>query len=632
MRAYTSSIGALVVLVLAIELLFLLVFGRALYEFLRRRDPVSGDVALVFSAMAGLFGLTLLRAVTDEPPELLIDLAAIAVLAQPVLTMRLVSHLRPLPRWLLPAAVMLYVASAWPVLVYDGRLPTWSLWLAVLAFALTEGIAALYLLGESRGRTGAPRLRLQIAAASTALIAAALVVAGVGADYAARVVALLSGIGYLAAFMPPRRLRQMWAFAAAHDYGRELLTVPSHSTAEDVWRALAAAIDRICDMDAVVILGRTAAGGTRVCAAEGVDLSAIPPVEHVEFALVGRPSKERLVNEECPIETTFATAVGARFSTMVPLRPPHGGPPDHTALLLSRYRSLFSDDDLDVVADLGATAGLLAERADAAAEQARLSAQLADTVEALRVASNAKSNLLARVSHELRTPLTVIIGYSDVLKRVQAVPPTGVAADAMERIDDAGRHLLTMVDEILDVAKMDAGHVDLRPQDVDLSDLINRTIAELRPVAAHKRLSISADLTVPSVHVDPHRLRQVLYNLSSNAIKFTPEGGSIRFVSELVDDEIRISVIDDGIGIAAEHHARVFEEFTQIGVEPANSGTGLGLSIARRLVHAHGGRTELESRPGSGSRFTVVLPHWAVLAPDRQPDLDIARRRSNQPC
>jgi signal transduction histidine kinase len=310
---------------------------------------------------------------------------------------------------------------------------------------------------------------------------------------------------------------------------------------------------------------------------------------------------------------------------MVPLRPPHGGSPAHTALLLSRYRSLFSDDDLDVVADLGATAGLLAERADAAAEQARLSAQLADTVEALRVASNAKSNLLARVSHELRTPLTVIIGYGDVLKRLRAVLPGSVAADAIERIDDAGRHLLTMVEEILDVAKMDAGHVDLRPEDVDLTDLINRTIAELRPLAAHKRLRISTDLSAPTAHVDPQRLRQVLYNLSSNAIKFTPEGGSIRFVSELVDDEIRISVIDDGIGIPSEHHARVFEEFTQIGVEPANSGTGLGLSIARRLVHAHGGRTELDSCPGTGSRFTVVLPNWAILAPDRQPDLDSAR-------
>lgn len=593
-------------LVLAIELAFMLLFGHALLSWRRDRDPLARDVTLVFGATAGLFVVTVLGVVLPDPPRVLALVVTAMLLAQPLATLRLVSRVQDLPGALLPAAVLLFVLSAGPVLLLGPPGPWWAVGLAVTGFVVVEGTAAAYLLREAGRRTGAARLRLKIASLSTALFGLAIVAAAAEEGRTARIVALISVLGYVAAFMPPRRLRRMWATTAAHDYGRQLLATPTDSTAEEIWARFAAAVDEICDADAVAVLARTPDDGTAVVAGTGVDQDT--RIEHVDFELLSVLSRQQRVGTACPIESTFGAQVQARYSTRVPLRPRHGGATDHVALLLSRHSSLFNDDDLDVVGDLGAQAGLLAGRADTAAEHKRLANELASTVEALGVASQAKSSLLARVSHEFRTPLTVIIGYCAILRRTQAAAVSPLAAEAVDRVDDAGQRLLTLVEEVLDVAKMDAGDLDLRTEQVDLGDLVSRTLQEFQPLAARKRLTISSDLRAASVHADPNRLLQVISSLTSNAIKFTPEGGGVRLVTEAQDGEVRISVIDTGIGIAADDQGRVFDEFTQLKVEPTNNGTGLGLSIARRLVMAHGGRTELESAPGEGSRFTVVLP------------------------
>lgn len=593
-------------LILAIELVFVLLFARALWTLMRHREPLAGDVALVFGAVSGLFALTLIELLSDGRPRLLVVVVIALLLAQPVLTLRLVSHVQDLPRLLLPGGIVVYVASAAPVLYLWRDVPTWSVWLAVAGFALVEVVAAGYLFAESTRRTGAPRLRLQIAAASTALFGAALVATGIGIDVVPEVIALASGLGYIAAFMPPRRLRRLWAMTAAHDYGRQLLALSDDAPAAEIWTSFAQGADEICDADAVAVLVRTPAGGTAVMAGSGIDPTVT--LEHVDFDLLTEPTRQRRTDRMCPVERTYGGQVDGRFSTRIPLPSRQGGAPQHVALVLSRHRSLFTDDDLDVVRDLGSQAALMANRADAAAERRRLTDELASTIEALDLASHAKSDLLARVSHEFRTPLTVIIGYSAILRRTQTRDASPLAVDAVNRIDDAGQHLLTLVEEVLDVAQMDVGRLELKPEAVDVRRLVERVIEEIRPLAARKRLSLSADLDGGWVEADPRRLTQVLYNLSSNAIKFTSEGGAVRFTTELDEGEVRISVADNGIGIADEDQARVFDEFTQLDIDPSNNGTGLGLAIARRLVAAHGGRTELQSAPGAGSCFTVVLP------------------------
>jgi signal transduction histidine kinase len=602
------------VLVLASALLFVLLFAHALLTYRRGGDPLAGEVSLLFGAFTGIFLFGAAGEVTpnQEAESIVAAVAAALILVVPLVTLRLVSRFRALPRWLVPAAAGLYLVVTVPVVLLiepEDPLPGWVIWLAIAGFVVTESAAAYYFFAESHDRVGAARLRLRIAATATALFAVALLVTRVDAlGDAPQVLALLSAVGYAAAFMPPRRVLSASTMAAAHLYGRRLLSGSEQPTPHEVWRRFAAAVRELTESDAVVVLAPTTNGKTAALADAGLQLSGQPLKDQVDFERLNRLSRQRRVNPDCPVESSLAARVGARYATVVPLPPPYTGMSHHVAMLLSRHRSLFSGDDLDVVRDLGAHAALLAGRAEAAYEQRRLTSRLAEAVQALGVASRAKSDLLARVSHEFRTPLTAIIGYSALLRRSQEGGDPMLAHTAPDRIHGAGLRLLEMVEEVLDLAQMDAGHVTLQVEDVELADLVRRTVEEMRPLADRKALTLRSEVPPGSVPLDPKRMRQVLFNLVSNAIRFTPAGGTVSVLAEMDGDKARISVVDDGIGIPFDDQPRVFEEFTQVAEHGPHEGTGLGLSIVRRLVAAHGGHTELESAPGEGSRFIVTLP------------------------
>jgi signal transduction histidine kinase len=605
------------VLVLVIALLFVLLFARALTSFLRDREPLAGEVALLFGAYAGIFVTSVSRVLFGgDPPEPIRAASSALLLVVPLLTLRLVSRFRGLPVWVMPAAVVLYLATAVPVVLMTGSgdLPRWLALFALGGFVVTELVAAGYFAVEARDRAGAARLRLQVATGATALLAITLLSTVFEVETVPQALALVSALGYVAAFMPPRRLLSASTMAAAHRYGRELLTGPSQPTADQVWARFAGAVRELTESDGVAVLTRTSNGETGLLAAAGFDLGTDQVRERVEFEQLNRLSHQRKVNPDCPVESMLAERVGARFATLVPLPPPYPEMPAYVAMLFSMHRSLFSVDDLAVIRDLGAQAALLAGRAEAANEQRRLTTELRETVDALHVASQAKSDLLARVSHEFRTPLTAIIGYSALLRRSSEGGDPGdpmLAHTGPDRIHSAGLHLLALVEEVLDLAQMDAGHFDLQVEEVELSALARRTAEELRPLATRKRQTLLTDVPEGTLRVDPNRMRQVLYNLLSNAIKFTPAGGTISVSALLEGDKARITVADDGIGIPIDDQRRIFEEFTQVAEHGPHEGTGLGLSIVRRLVAAHGGHTELESVPGQGSRFIVTLPRVA---------------------
>jgi len=603
-------------MVLVVALLFVLLFAHALVSRVRGRDPLAGEVSLVFGAFTGIFITAVVGEILRaEPPMIVRAVASVLILVVPLATLRLVSRFRTLPRWLLPAAVVLYIASTAPVVYMldrieqpDGNLPGWVVWFALVSFVATELTAAYYFWVEAGDRAGAARLRMRVAAVSTALFAAALLSTRFEVPTVPLVLALISAVGYVAAFMPPRRVLSTSTMAAAHRYGRALLTGPSQPTSEEVWRRFAVAVRELTESDAVVVLTRTSNGETTTLTATGIDLAGEQVKEPVDFELVNKLSRQRDINAECPIESRLAALVDADYATLIPLPPPYEGMSVHVAMLLSQHRSLFSGDDLDVIRDLGAQAALLAGRAESAYEQRRLANELGEIVDALHVASKTKSDLLARVSHEFRTPLTAIIGYSALLRRgIEGGDPM-LAQTGPDRIHSAGLHLLALVEEVLDVAQMDAGHLELRIEEVDVGELVSRTITELRPLATRKRLTMRSEVPSGPLPVDAKRMHQVLYNLLSNAIRFTPAGGSVRVTAEMDEDKARISVIDDGIGIPLDDQPRIFEEFTQVADHGPHEGSGLGLAIVRRLVAAHGGHTELESAPGEGSRFIVTLP------------------------
>ncbi len=229
-----------------------------------------------------------------------------------------------------------------------------------------------------------------------------------------------------------------------------------------------------------------------------------------------------------------------------------------------------------------------------------------------------QTEFLANMSHELRTPLNAIIGFADVLHTGMAGP---LGADQREFLGDiltSSRHLLQLINEILDLAKVESGTLELAPETIELAPVIAEVRDILRGTAATRRIDL--ELALPAalgcVTVDPGKLRQILYNYVSNAIKFTPEGGRVTIRAALADATFRIEVEDSGIGIAAEDLRYLFVAFRQLdgGVTKRYGGTGLGLALTKRLAEAHGGSVGVRSVRGTGSTFWVELPRVTLAS------------------
>jgi PAS domain S-box-containing protein len=231
--------------------------------------------------------------------------------------------------------------------------------------------------------------------------------------------------------------------------------------------------------------------------------------------------------------------------------------------------------------------------------------------EAARRENEAKSRFLASMSHELRTPLNSILGFAQLLQRAEFGPLDERQTRHVDNIASSGRHLLDLVNDVLDLSKVAAGQMEIFPEDFEITALLREALVKVKPLADAKRLSLEMQTRVrPWVHGDRRRVEQVVWNLLSNAIKFTPDGGSVDITARAGNGVVYLVVSDSGIGIAPDQHDRVFEEFTQVddGRSRSHQGTGLGLPLSRRLVQLMGGTLTLTSAPGRGSAFTVTLP------------------------
>ena len=234
----------------------------------------------------------------------------------------------------------------------------------------------------------------------------------------------------------------------------------------------------------------------------------------------------------------------------------------------------------------------------------------------IKEANRLKSEFLANMSHELRTPLNAIIGFAELLYDGQVDTSSPQHKEFLGDILSSGRHLLQLINDVLDLAKVEAGKMEFRPETVDLGRLFNEVTAILRTGAAQKqiRLEVDLDRTMTGIELDPSRLKQVAYNYLSNAIKFTPVGGRvIARIRPEGRDELRFEVEDNGPGIAQADLARLFSEFQQLesGANKRHQGTGLGLALTRRLVEAQGGSVGVRSTVGFGTIFHAILPRKA---------------------
>jgi PAS domain S-box-containing protein len=226
-------------------------------------------------------------------------------------------------------------------------------------------------------------------------------------------------------------------------------------------------------------------------------------------------------------------------------------------------------------------------------------------------ANSLKSEFLASMSHELRTPLHTVIGFSELLLEEIEGPLNDKQKRFIGHIHKDSMHLLELINDVLDLSKIEAGRLELRREPFDVAAAIEDVLGSIRAQGSAKSIQLTTSISVPTaLDADRVRFKQVLYNLLSNALKFTPQGGKIHVSARVLDGFLEVAVTDTGIGIAKEDHASVFDKFHQVGAttKGVREGTGLGLAITKHLVEQHGGRISLKSEPGKGSCFTITVP------------------------
>ena len=247
-----------------------------------------------------------------------------------------------------------------------------------------------------------------------------------------------------------------------------------------------------------------------------------------------------------------------------------------------------------------------------AIQNARLFREIADKSRQLEAASRHKSEFLANMSHELRTPLNAILGFSEVLAERMFGEVNEKQAEYLQDILSSGRHLLSLINDILDLSKVEAGRLELELGRFHLPTALDNALTLVRERATRHGITLTqtVDERVGDIVADERKVKQILLNLLSNAVKFTPEGGRVGLTATAADGVITIAVSDTGIGIAPEDQAAIFEEFRQVGRDDARKqeGTGLGLTLAKKFVELHGGRIWVQSQVGQGSTFSFTLP------------------------
>jgi signal transduction histidine kinase len=350
---------------------------------------------------------------------------------------------------------------------------------------------------------------------------------------------------------------------------------------------------------------------------EGTKLSEHAPVMRVARTkqvvhVVDFTTEYAYVVERNPMAIAGADIAGIRTLVVVPMLKD-----DDLVGAIAIYRQEvrpFSEKQVELVSNFASQAVIAIENARLLTELRARTAELEDKSHQLEVASQNKSQFLSSMSHELRTPLNAVIGLTEMMVSHAARFGTEKALEPLRRVNAAGTHLLSLINEVLDLSKIEAGKLELNSEPIDLVRLIDEVIGTAGQLAEknRNRLIVDAQENVGALKADPMRLKQILLNLLSNACKFTKEGEVALRVRKVADgrDWVELAVADTGIGLTAEQQAKLFQDFTQADSLTSRryGGTGLGLALSRKLARMMGGDVTVTSEAGKGSMFTVRLP------------------------
>jgi len=399
----------------------------------------------------------------------------------------------------------------------------------------------------------------------------------------------------------------------------EILRVISSSPTDvqPVLDAIAERAAQLCDASTASMY-LTDGETLRHLASKGPSPDAVSHVDSLPISrdsISGRALLERRTIEvndmlaegaEYPLSLEIAQRAGHRTVVVVPLF--REGKPFGTILLRRQEVRPFNERELALLQTFG-------DQAAIALENVRLFREIEDKSRQLEVANKHKSEFLANMSHELRTPLNAIIGFSEVLLEKMFGEINAKQQDYLSDIHSSGRHLLALINDILDLSKIEAGRMELEPSDFDVPTALQNAMTLVRERAQRHgiALSLQIDPAVRELRADERKFKQILVNLLSNAVKFTPDGGRVALRARPVESGLEVSVSDTGIGIAPEDQEKVFEEFRQVGgdYKTKQEGTGLGLALARRFVELHGGVIGVQSELGKGATFTFTIP-WVA--------------------
>jgi signal transduction histidine kinase/ActR/RegA family two-component response regulator len=529
-----------------------------------------------------------------QPGELARKLLVCVLLAFPFLLLRFTASFGAVaPRSARLAAVgtavMLVVTLALPGFPADGApRPAWFAGYVLVVVVFWTALSLGTIVGLWREGIGQPtvgRRRARLMSAATAGMNVLILLAGVGVSEGpgqliVQALLVVSLAAFAVGFAPPPLVRRSWRSPEQQALGQATEQLVRASTVSEVTATLLPHVARIVGASGAALRDRDGS----VVASHGT----VPDIDAHSGAHNGAVALE-----------------------MVPLSPPFGA----LVVATSPLTPFFGREEVGLLHALGALADLSLARCVLSEQERASQAALVRATEEAERANAAKNDFLSRMSHELRTPLNVVLGFGQILEMRGTLGDKD--GEAVEHILKAGRHLLELINEVLDLSRIESGRMAISPEPVDVAELAGEALALIGPLAQERSVRLTADLGACHRHVtaDRQRLKQVLLNLLSNAVKYNRHAGEVVVsCAERPGGRLRLAVQDTGPGVPETLVDRLFEPFDRLGAEAGGvEGTGLGLALSRQLVHLMGGEIGVDSREGQGSVFWVEL---AIAQPE----------------